>query len=615
MDANGGDERFPLLAGRYRLLGRLGSGGMGVVWRAFDEVLGREVAVKEVRAPEHLREADVRVLHARLVQEARAAARISHPYVITVHDVVEEHGRPWIVMELVRGRSLADVLETDGLLSPKEAARVGSAVLLALRSAHAAGVLHRDVKPANVLLQDDGRVVLTDFGIALVEGTGTLTRTGDVIGSPDYLAPERALGKHPGTPSDLWSLGATLYAAVEGMSPFRRASALGTLQAVVHEDPPPPRRAGPLAPLLLGLLRKDPHTRMGSVEAQRLLDAAAAGGRTGGAASSGDPGRSAGSHGERGTGGAAGAVPGSSGRQAPDGTTEERAAAGPRTGGGTATGAGTPRPRSGTGTATEPWHTGPGAPARPGTAARGSGATAGPEPAPGSGAHGGSGPPSNPTGRGTPVDPRTPAGRNTSATARTPDGPPAAPSYPDPGTPSGHLPTYIPTSPDVRPFTPSPSPAPGHPAPGTGTPPAPYAPYTPYTPAPSPGSPAVLASAGTPGLVAGDGGAAPARGGRWSARRLAAPLLALLIAGGGVSAVLFLDDGKDPGTTPSGGTSTPSSAPGPVRQPEATSGTDGGRSSAPAPTGDDRSGGPAESAPGPTTTCPPGSWVATCRPY
>ncbi|MBZ4324216.1 serine/threonine-protein kinase, partial [Streptomyces huiliensis] len=221
MDADGGGERFPLLAGRYRLLGRLGSGGMGVVWRAFDEVLGREVAVKEVRAPEHLREADVRVLHARLVQEARAAARISHRSVITVHDVVEERGRPWIVMELVRGRSLADVLEADGLLSPREAARVGSAVLRALRSAHAAGVLHRDVKPANVLLQDDGRVVLTDFGIALVEGTGTLTRTGDVIGSPDYLAPERALGKHPGTPSDLWSLGATLYAAVEGMSPFR----------------------------------------------------------------------------------------------------------------------------------------------------------------------------------------------------------------------------------------------------------------------------------------------------------------------------------------------------------------------------------------------------------
>ncbi|MFI0737603.1 protein kinase [Streptomyces sp. NPDC021100] len=601
MDANGGDERFPLLAGRYRLLGRLGSGGMGVVWRAYDEVLGREVAVKEVRAPEHLREADVRVLHARLVQEARAAARISHPYVITVHDVVEEHGRPWIVMELVRGRSLADVLEADGLLSPKEAARVGSAVLLALRSAHAAGVLHRDVKPANVLLQDDGRVVLTDFGIALVEGTGTLTRTGDVIGSPDYLAPERALGKHPGTPSDLWSLGATLYAAVEGMSPFRRASALGTLQAVVHEDPPAPRRAGPLAPLLLGLLRKDPSARMGSVEAQRLLDAAAvapaAGGRagTGAGAAFPDPGRSGGGPGERdehGTGGGTGSASAAPGERDPDGTTEERpgarAAADPRTGTRTETGTGpgAPRPRPGTGTATEPWSTGPGAPA-------GSGAPAGAATAP----------PSASASRGTPAGPGASGDRSAPVTPRTPDGNPPAPPYRDPGTPSGHLPTYIPTSPDVRPYTPAP-------APGTGTPPTPYAPYGPV---PTPGFPAMLRSAGTPGLVAGGGGAGPARGGRWSARRLAAPLLALLIAGGGVSAVLFLHDGKGPGTSPSGGTSTPSSAP--VRQPEPPAETNGDRSSAPAPTDDSRSGGPAESTPGPTTTCPPGSWVTTCRPY
>ncbi|MGK5548797.1 protein kinase domain-containing protein [Streptomyces sp. URMC 127] len=274
---DGEQQRHPLLAGRYRLIDQLGSGGMGVVWRAVDELLDREVAAKEVRAPDHMREQDVRTLYARLKQEARAAARISHPNVITVHDVVEQDGRPWIVMEFVRGRSLADILQHEGVLSPKEAAKVGSMVLQALRSAHSCGVLHRDVKPANVLLEPGGRVVLTDFGIALVEGSGTLTRTGDLIGSPDYLAPERALGERPGTPSDLWSLGATLYSAVEGVSPFHRTSALSTLQAVVQDDPPTPRRAGPLTPLLEGLLRKDPQTRMGSAEAQRLLDDVASG--------------------------------------------------------------------------------------------------------------------------------------------------------------------------------------------------------------------------------------------------------------------------------------------------------------------------------------------------
>ncbi|MFF4403477.1 serine/threonine-protein kinase [Streptomyces sp. NPDC001262] len=271
------DGRAPLLAGRYRLVARLGSGGMGVVWRAFDEVLDREVAVKEVRAPDVLREEDVRILYARLKQEARAAARIAHPNVITVHDVVEQQGRPWIVMELVRGQSLADVLEHEGVLDPKEAARVGAAVLRALQAAHAAGVLHRDVKPANVLLEDTGRVVLTDFGIALVEGAGTLTRTGDLIGSPDYLSPERALGQRPGIPSDLWSLGTTLYAAVEGVSPFRRTSPLLTLHAVVQDELPPPRRAGALTPVLEGLLVKDPLARAGSAEVLRLLDAVAAG--------------------------------------------------------------------------------------------------------------------------------------------------------------------------------------------------------------------------------------------------------------------------------------------------------------------------------------------------
>ncbi|WP_229356699.1 serine/threonine-protein kinase [Streptomyces sp. UNOB3_S3] len=271
------ERRKPLLAGRYRLLEQLGRGGMGVVWLALDEVLDREVAAKEVQAPERMSADDVRVLYARLKQEARAAARISHPNVITVHDVVEQEGRPWIVMELVRGQSLDAVLRQEGVLTPKETARIGGLVLQALRAAHAVGVLHRDVKPANVLLEAGGRVVLTDFGIALVEGAGTLTRTGDLIGSAEYLAPERAVGKRPGIPSDLWSLGALLYVAVEGVSPFRRGDALSTLRAVVDDPLAPPRRAGPLTPLLEGLLRKDPARRMGSAEAEQLLEAVASG--------------------------------------------------------------------------------------------------------------------------------------------------------------------------------------------------------------------------------------------------------------------------------------------------------------------------------------------------
>ncbi|MFI9240488.1 serine/threonine-protein kinase [Streptomyces sp. NPDC053079] len=277
MDGMDTTRRKPLLAGRYRLMEQLGHGGMGVVWLAMDEVLDREVAAKEVRAPEHMNDEDVRVLYARLKQEARAAARVAHPHVITVHDVVEQEGRPWIVMELVRGQSLDKVLRQEGVLQPKEAARIGAQVLQALRAAHAVGVLHRDVKPANVLLEAGGRVVLTDFGIAVIEGAGTLTRTGDLVGSAEYLAPERATGRRPGIPSDLWSLGTLLYVAVEGVSPFRRGDALSTLRAVVDDEPAAPRRAGPLTPVLEGLLRKDPEARMGSAEAEQLLDRVAAG--------------------------------------------------------------------------------------------------------------------------------------------------------------------------------------------------------------------------------------------------------------------------------------------------------------------------------------------------
>lgn len=270
-----------LIAGRYRLLSPLGQGGMGTVWRARDEVLHREVAVKEVRAPAGLPADDVRRLYARLEREAWAAARVAHRNVVTVYDVAAEDGRPWIVMELVRGVSLADVLEAEGPMAPRRAAHVGAEVLAALRAAHEAGVLHRDVKPANVLLANDGRVVLTDFGIATVEGSSALTMTGEVIGSPEFLAPERALGRTPGPESDLWSLGVLLYAAVEGVSPFRQDTPLSTLRAIVDEELPPPRRAGPLAPVIEGLLRKDPAQRITADQTERDLRLVAAGGTPG----------------------------------------------------------------------------------------------------------------------------------------------------------------------------------------------------------------------------------------------------------------------------------------------------------------------------------------------
>ncbi|CAM5539373.1 non-specific serine/threonine protein kinase OS=Streptomyces tendae OX=1932 GN=GUR47_16860 PE=4 SV=1 [Streptomyces tendae] len=268
-----------LVAGRYRLGEAIGSGGMGRVWRAHDEVLHRTVAIKELTAALYVSESDQAILLARTRGEARAAARINHSAVVTVHDVLEHDGRPWIVMELVEGRSLADAVKEDERVDPREAARIGLWVLRALRAAHTAGVLHRDVKPGNVLLADDGRVLLTDFGIAQIEGDSTITRTGEVVGSVDYLAPERVRGHDPGPSSDLWALGATLYTAVEGRSPFRRTSPLTTMQAVVEEDAAEPRYAGALAPVISALLRKDPAERPDATQAEYLLAQAAEGRR------------------------------------------------------------------------------------------------------------------------------------------------------------------------------------------------------------------------------------------------------------------------------------------------------------------------------------------------
>ncbi|AZM54954.1 serine/threonine protein kinase [Streptomyces sp. WAC 01529] len=271
-----------LLAGRYRLGEPIGRGGMGRVWRAQDEVLHRAVAVKELTAAQYVQEADRAVLFARTRTEARAAARINHPAVVTVHDVVEYDDRPWIVMELVEGCSLADAVRERGRVESGEAARIGLWTLRALRAAHAAGVLHRDVKPGNVLLSEDRRILLTDFGIAAIEGDSTVTRTGEVVGSVDYLAPERVSGAVPGPASDLWALGATLYTAVEGNSPFRRTSPIGTMQAVVTEEPAPPGHAGVLAPVISALLRKDPAARPTAEEAELMLAEAAEGRRPSG---------------------------------------------------------------------------------------------------------------------------------------------------------------------------------------------------------------------------------------------------------------------------------------------------------------------------------------------
>ncbi|GAA4636856.1 serine/threonine-protein kinase [Actinoallomurus vinaceus] len=262
---------------RYELLNKLGQGGMGTVWHAHDELLGRDVAVKEVQFPPELSETERQERHARTIREARSAARLSHPNVVTVHDVIEDQGRPWIVMELVAAPSLQSVIDAEGPLQPQRVAGLGRQMVAALRAAHAAGIVHRDIKPSNVLVADGDRAVITDFGIAALEGDATLTGTGVLIGSPAYIAPERARGAHAGPAADLWSLGATLYAAVEGRSPFERSGPVSTIAAIMAEEAPPPRNAGPLTSVLAGLLRREPADRMTAAEAERLLAAAAEG--------------------------------------------------------------------------------------------------------------------------------------------------------------------------------------------------------------------------------------------------------------------------------------------------------------------------------------------------
>jgi serine/threonine protein kinase len=262
-----------LVAGRYVLGEVLGRGGMGVVWEATDKVLERQVALKEITFSVHLTDEERDVLRERTMREARAAARLDHPCVTTVFDVVEQDGKPWVVMERVASRSLQEIVEEEGPLPPSAVARIGLDVLAALEAAHAAGIVHRDVKPANVLVNGEGRACLTDFGIATSTGDSTLTGAGAFIGSPSYVAPERAQGLPPGPSIDLWSLGATLYTAVEGRLAFDRDEPMATLMAVVSEPPEPMEQAGPLEPTIRALLDKDPAHRATGDQVHRELHA------------------------------------------------------------------------------------------------------------------------------------------------------------------------------------------------------------------------------------------------------------------------------------------------------------------------------------------------------
>ncbi|MEU7587665.1 serine/threonine-protein kinase [Micromonospora sp. NPDC049230] len=267
-----------LIAGRYRLLDLVGRGGMGRVWLARDEMLHREVAVKEIVPPTWLADHERAEARSRTLREARAAARLNHPAVVRLYDVISVDDNPWIVMEYVPSRTLQDLVDAEGPLEPSHAARIGLAILDALHAAHTAGVLHRDIKPQNVLVAHDGRVMLTDFGLATFDGgDGVTTRPGMVLGSPQYVAPERAAEGVSTVAADLWSLGATLHAAVEGRSPYARSTAMATLSALAAGPPDPAPHAGSLAPVLAGLLRRDPRHRLDHHAARRLLVRAAAG--------------------------------------------------------------------------------------------------------------------------------------------------------------------------------------------------------------------------------------------------------------------------------------------------------------------------------------------------
>ena len=259
-----------LVGGRYRLTEPVGRGGMGRVWRAHDQLLDRDVAIKEVLLPPELEQREREIRVARTTREARAAARLNHPSVITIHDVVEHDGTPWIVMEYIPGRSLGAEV-ANGPLPWQRAAEIGAKIADALAQAHAAGVVHRDLKPDNVLLSGD-RVIVTDFGIArMTEETNQLTSTGMVVGTANYMAPEQLEGTPVGPPADIWSLGATLFATVEGKPPFEAPTLAAVVTAILRDEPKPSAHAGPLAPVIRRFLDKNPARRPAAAEAVTLL--------------------------------------------------------------------------------------------------------------------------------------------------------------------------------------------------------------------------------------------------------------------------------------------------------------------------------------------------------
>jgi serine/threonine protein kinase len=276
-EITGGIDRPPaggsLIAGQYRLVEEVGRGGFGVVWRARDEQLNRDVAAKQLFLPMHLTEEQRGERHERCLREARSAARLHHPNAVTVYGVVIHEGSPWLIMEFITGRSLESIVREQGRLPPLRVAAIGLAVLQALRAAHLAGVIHRDVKPANILISDDDRIVLTDFGIAVIEGDDSLTQAGMVMGAPAYSPPERARGEPAAAASDLWSLGAVMYMAVEGRRPFPGENTNSVLHAIITSEPTATRHAGPLTPIIEGLLRRLPAARLTADRTASLLAA------------------------------------------------------------------------------------------------------------------------------------------------------------------------------------------------------------------------------------------------------------------------------------------------------------------------------------------------------